>query len=146
MSAIIRYERPLNSLADMVDEMFNQSWFGFTGRDITNSRWPLVDVVEEQGAFKLRADLPGVDKKDINVTVEKGVLTIRGRKESHDHEKRPDSYGYFERAYGEFCRSFNLPENVDGESVEATYRDGVLELTLRKNEKAKPRAIEVKVA
>jgi len=84
-------------------------------------------------------------KKDIKVVVENGILTISGEKKEDKVEREKNNYYHLERSYGSFCRSFKLPENVASEHVAATYTNGVLELTLKKTEEAKPKAIEVKI-
>lgn len=144
MSALVRYDRPGTSLASLIDEVFNGGFFYRTGREVPATTWPHVDIVEEKEAYKIRADLPGIDKKDVKVSVEGGVLSISGEKQATKQEEK-NRYYHLERSYGSFSRSFGLPENVDTEHIEAGYKNGLLELTLRKTEKAKPKAIEVKV-
>ena len=82
---------------------------------------------------------------NIKITVEDGVLSISGDKKEEKREKKKGRYCYYERSYGSFYRSFGLPENVDEKDINATYKNGLLELKLKKTEKAKPKAIEVKV-
>ncbi len=140
MSALIRYQNPISSL---LDEFFNDS-FSLTGRDVSGTTWPNVDIAEQESSYVLRADLPGMKKNDIKVEVENGVLTISGEKRDERSTER-DRYSHYERSYGRFSRTFYLPEHVDQNGIEARYTDGVLELEMKKAEKAKPRAIEVKV-
>jgi len=104
-----------------------------------------VDIVEEKDAYKITADVPGMDKKDIKVEVENEVLTISGEKKEEKTEKDKNRYYHLERSYGAFSRSFKLPENVSSENIEAKYNNGVVELKLNKKEIAKPKAIEVKI-
>jgi HSP20 family protein len=144
MSSLIRYESPVATLPSLIDELFNDSFFGWRDREITSRQWPRVDIVEEDNAFTLRADVPGVDKNNIKVSVENGLLTISGEKKE-ERENKKGNYAYFERSYGSFSRSFNLPDHVDEKNIAAKYHDGVLELTLKKTEEAKAKAIEVKV-
>ncbi|HJZ84538.1 MAG TPA: Hsp20/alpha crystallin family protein [Polyangia bacterium] len=105
---------------------------------------PAVDVVETKDGFELRADLPGLKSSDVSVQVEKGLLTIRGQRKD-EHEKKGATYHSYERRYGSFVRSFELPGLVDESAVKAKYADGVLTVTLPKREEAKPKSIEVKV-
>jgi len=105
---------------------------------------PSVDIVEHADGFTLDFDLPGFTREDLKVSVNEGVLTVTGtraRKETAEDEKY---FRHFERPYGTFSRSFRLPEYVDGESVKATYVQGVLTLELQKKEEAKPYTIEIK--
>jgi len=142
MFALTTYRRPANSLTNFVDEFLsNDLW----DRNLERTWSPRVDIVEEKDAYKVHADLPGLEKKDIGVTVENGVLTISGERKFERKEKNKDSYEYFERRYGSFSRAFKLPELVDPTNIEANYRGGVLEVTLPKAEKAKPKHVEVKV-
>jgi len=145
MSALIRYDNPVAALPTFIDEIFNDGFFGWLDRDITQTRWPRVDIVEEEHEYKIHADVPGMDKNNIKVSVADGTLTISGEKKEEKKEHKKGNYAYYERSYGSFCRSFNLPDHVDGNSVKAQYKDGVLELTLQKTAEAKPKAIEVKV-
>jgi len=106
---------------------------------------PAVDIHEESGRFIVRADLPGVKPADINVTAEKGVLTLRGER-TFEKREADDHYSRVERVSGKFVRNFTLPENVASEQITAQFKDGVLELTIPKVAKAEPRRIEVLAA
>jgi len=105
---------------------------------------PAVDVVETAEAIELRADLPGLKASDLDVKVENGLLTVRGERKD-EHESKTGTHHLFERQYGSFVRSFELPALVDAQAVQARYVDGVLTVTLPKREEAKPKAIQVKV-
>ncbi len=141
MNALVRYSNPLSSL---LDEFFNTG-YNLSDREISASTWPRVDIVENENAYHLRADLPGMEKDQIHVEVEDGALTITGEKKEEKSERKRDRFYHYERRYGSFRRSFQLPDNVDSGKIEATYKNGVLELTLKKSEESKPKAIEVKV-
>jgi len=91
----------------------------------------------------LRADLPGVDEKDLDVAMHNGVLTVSGSRSAEDR-KEGESYALYERQYGSFSRSFALPDVADGDRIDAKLANGVLTLTIGKKEEAKPRKIEVK--
>ncbi|HUB66325.1 MAG TPA: Hsp20/alpha crystallin family protein [Candidatus Methylacidiphilales bacterium] len=113
---------------------------------MTTAEWaPSVDIVEDDKEWVVKADLPEVKKDDVKVTVEKGVLTITGERKFEKEEKNK-KYHRIERSYGNFLRSFTLPDDADGTQVNAEFKDGVLKVHLPKNEKAKPKTIEVKVA
>jgi HSP20 family protein len=105
---------------------------------------PSVDVSETDGAYQIKAEIPDVKKEDVKVTLEDGVLTIQGHRKQ-EKEETGKKYHRVERSYGSFVRSFTLPDLVDEENVKAEFKDGVLNLQLPKSEKAKPKAIEVKV-
>lgn len=106
---------------------------------------PAVDVHEEAGRFVVRADLPGVVPADINVTAEKGVLTLRGERKVEKREA-DGNYSRVERVSGKFVRTFTLPENVAADQITAQFKDGVLELAIPKVAKSEPRRIEVLAA
>lgn len=105
---------------------------------------PAVDITENAERYTLNAELPGMSKEDVQVTLENNVLTIRGQKKANTEQKEGDVHR-IERRYGSFERSFTLPATVDVNKIDAQYKDGVLTLTLPKAEEAKPRAIDVKV-
>ncbi len=112
---------------------------------MTKADWyPVVDVTESEGAFHLHAELPGVEKDQINLSVQDGVLTISGQRKSQ-HESTEGKLHRIERTYGSFVRNFNLPENVDAQQVAARYQDGVLEVDIPKAEQAQPKRIDVSI-
>ncbi len=105
---------------------------------------PTVDIIENDSAYLVTAEIPGVRKEDIHITLEEGVLTIAGERKQEQTEKTRKLHR-LERSYGAFSRSFGLPENIDAEKIEARYRDGVLAVAVAKSETARPRHIEVRV-
>ncbi len=105
---------------------------------------PAVDIIDEKDQVRIKADLPGLKKEDIEVSADNGVLTIKGEKKEEKEIKEKD-YVRSERYYGSFHRSFSLPAGVDAQKVNAVYKDGVLEVTLPKREDAKPKQIKVEV-
>jgi HSP20 family protein len=105
---------------------------------------PSVDVSETDGEYQIKAEIPDVKKEDVKVTLEDGVLTIQGERKQ-EKEDKGKKYHRVERTYGSFVRSFTLPDLVDEEKVKAEFKDGILKLQLPKSEKARPKAIEVKV-
>jgi HSP20 family protein len=142
--AILRYEpwALVSRFHQQLDKALNQDADSFS----SNVSWiPQVDVREEAERFVVTADLPGVDGKDIEVTAEKGVLTVRGERRA---EKKTENDGYtrIERASGTFLRRFTLPETADAEAIKATHVNGVLELSIPKRPQAQPRRISVQAA
>lgn len=105
---------------------------------------PAVDIVDEKDQIKVKADLPGLKKEDIDVSVENDVLTIKGEKKEEKETKEKD-YIRSERYYGAFHRAFTLPASVDAAKVNAAYKEGVLEITLPKKEGAKPKQTKVEI-
>ncbi|MCF6290534.1 MAG: Hsp20/alpha crystallin family protein [Desulfobacterales bacterium] len=104
---------------------------------------PTVDIYEKEDKIVIKAELPGVDKKNITVDVEHGVLTLKGEK-TVDKEEKDETYHRRERFYGTFQRSFTLPAEADPNKIAAEYKDGVLTITVEKPEEKKPRKIAVK--
>lgn len=109
------------------------------------SYWtPAVDVAELENEYIVNVELPGVSKEDVKITLESNILTIRGEKKE-EKETKGNNYRRLERSYGSFQRSFKLPTTVKSDKIDAVYKDGLLTITLPKEEEAKPRQIEVKV-
>ena len=117
------------------------------GRELmTVAEWaPSVDISEDDKEWLVKADLPEVKKEDVKVTVENGVLTVTGERK-FEKEEKTKKYHRIENSYGNFFRSFTLPDGAEGSKVNAEFKDGVLKVHLPKGEKAKPKSIEVKVA
>ncbi|MCS7048383.1 MAG: Hsp20/alpha crystallin family protein [Verrucomicrobiae bacterium] len=137
---------PFASLTDLQEEMnrlFENSLrrFGLVSRD--GGFTPPCDIIEERDRLLLRVDLPGVSKDDVQVTLQDGVLTVKGERKVE--EFKDATYYLRERLSGPFHRAIELPVEVDAGKIEARFRDGVLEIALPKAEEAKPRQIEVKV-
>lgn len=149
MTGIVRWDpvKEMMRLQERMTRMFDEVWGQRRlGEDevITGSWLPAVDVRETKDALEIQVELPGIEAKDVNVSVENGVLTLKG---SRNFEKATEgeTYHRVERAYGAFERSFTLPTNVDPDRINAVYRLGVLHLTIPKREEAKPKAISIKV-
>ena len=140
---------PLGELSRMEREM--EGLFGRFFRDWPFPRLfgeqrgfaPAVDMLDRKDEVVLRADLAGLDQKDIEVTVEEGVLTIRGERKGEQETKEEDYY-CCERWTGSFERGFTLPAGVDAEKIKASFKNGVLEVRLPKVEKAKGKRVEIK--
>lgn len=125
--------------------MFEDSFARLLNEPSGNRPWaPPVDIYETENELVLKADVPDVDQKDIDVRVENQTLTISGERK---FEKQDSGKGYhrIERNYGSFSRSFAVPNSFDAEKIAATYRNGVLSITLPKKEAAKPRQIKIAV-
>ena len=141
--ALVRYEPwgMLNQLRKEMDRAFELSG-GENGSVVTSDWTPAVDVKESDNAFTIIADIPGVDPKDIDVHMENGMLTIKGERESEKKEEK-EGYKRVERSYGSFYRRFTMPDTANAEKISAKSRNGVLEITIPKNEKVQPRKISV---
>lgn len=114
--------------------------------EVVQRTWsPRVDIVEDEHEFRVYADLPGVSKDSIDITLEDGVLTLVGTRAQREEEKDTRMHTN-ERVYGKFSRRFNVNDNIDGENIHATFDNGVLTLRLPKAEQAKPRKIEIDAA
>ena len=145
--AMVRWEpvRDLLTLQERMSRMLDSQYRGGEEDWALGGSWaPAVDIYEKDGNIVLKAELPGVDPKDVDVRVENNLLTLRGERK-FDNEVKRDNYHRVERAYGTFTRSFTLPNVVDTANIKAEYRDGVLHMTLPKREEAKPRQIQINV-
>jgi HSP20 family protein len=150
MNTLTRWE-PLREMEDLQNRL--TTLFGRTpmrrgdGKEsITLPEWtPLADITEDDREYVIKAELPELRMEDVKVTVENGVLTISGERKFEKEEKKK-KYHRVERGYGSFVRTFALPEDADADKVKASFKQGMLEVHLPKNEKAKPKQIEVNVA
>jgi HSP20 family protein len=117
-----------------------------SGREaLTVADWaPTVDISEDEREYLIKAEIPEVDKKDVKVMLQEGVLTLQGERRQEKEEKGR-KFHRIERSYGTFVRSFTLPEGVAEDKLKAEFKDGMLLVHLPKSERAKPKAIEVKV-
>jgi len=148
--AIMRWEpfRDLLSLQERMNRLFEESARGASRgheEDWVMGAWaPAVDIYEKGTDVVLKAELPGLDPKDVDIRIENNVLTLKGERKT-DNEVKRESYHRVERSYGTFTRSFTLPSTVDTTNVKADYKDGVLRITLPKREEAKPKQIQVDI-
>jgi len=145
--AIVRYD-PWRTISQLQNEM-NRLFEDQLGGDETPENgmvaadWrPAVDAQEEANQYVITADVPGVDPRDIEVSLDNGVLTIRGERRRESEEEQA-SFKRIERVRGTFFRRFTLPDTADAEKVKAKSNNGVLEITIPKQEKVQPRKIEV---
>jgi HSP20 family protein len=124
-----------------VQREFEKSFF--QGRNRPADFAPMVDVHEDEDALVLRADLPGVNREDIEIQVDANVLTLKGeRKLEQENDRR--RYHRVERSYGSFVRQWQIPTNIDASKVDASFENGILTLKLPKKEEQKPRKIEIR--
>ena len=134
-----------SSIRKEMDNLWNR-FLGDTpfGRRFREEWSPSVDISETRDSFVVKAELPGLEAKDVNVSISGDLLTIKGEKKREDEEK--DEHHYcVERYYGSFQRVFQLPTSVQGDKIEATFDKGVLRITLPKVEEAKKKEINIKV-
>jgi HSP20 family protein len=150
--AIVRWE-PLRELNVLQTEM-NRLFGGFFdqqagqaaggGDQLPRRHWiPAMDLVETDGAFILRADLPGLRRDDVKIELEENVLTISGERSAHHDERVAQGYHRIERATGAFARSLTLPPGVDADRIEATFEHGVLEVRIPTPEQPRPRRVTI---
>ena len=146
---LIRYEpwSLAGQLHNEINRLFDRNLSGVNGdAGLTASDWvPAVDIKEEANRFVIHADVPGVDPKDIEITMEGGILTLKGERQSQAREEH-DGYRRVERVSGQFFRRFTLPDTADAEGVSARGNHGVLEISIPKHAKAQPRRITVKAS
>lgn len=146
--SLMRYE-PYSLLDQLQREFFRSALTNPSARnngdssDVETSDWrPAVDIREEENRYVIHADIPGVAAKDIDITMENGILSIKGERKDETTEER-NGYKRVERVRGTFYRRFSLPDTADAERIEARSKDGVLEIVLPKHEKVQPRRITV---
>jgi len=143
-----RFATPNNdikTLQNQLNRLFEPfARFAVGDEDLVSGTWvPPVDVAETQESILVRAEVPGISQKDIQIEFENGLLTIRGERAIEKTDAM--TWHRVERTYGNFSRSFTLPRSVDPEKITANYRDGVLEISVPKREEAKPKQIRISV-
>ena len=146
MTTIARLQpfRGFTALQDQVNRIFNETVRN-QGDESTLTAWaPSVDIYETPNELVVKADLPEVEEKDIDVRVENNLLTIHGERK-FDKTVAEDNYLRIERTYGTFSRSFSLPNTVSADAIRAEYKNGVLTVNLPKREESKPRQVKVNV-
>ena len=146
MTTIARFEpfRGFSTLQEQVNRVFNES-FRNQGDESALTTWaPPVDIYETPNELVVKADLPDVNEKEIDVRVENNLLTIRGERKV-EKSVSEENFLRVERTYGAFSRSFSLPNTVNSEAIGADYKNGVLTVTLPKREESKPRQVKVDV-
>jgi HSP20 family protein len=146
MRTLSRFEpfRGASTLQDQISRVFNEV-FERAGDESNLTIWaPAVDIFETEHELVVKADLPDIDPKDLDIRVENNILTLRGERK-FEGKVSEDKYLRVERAYGSFSRSFSLANTVNSEAIKADYQNGVLTLTIPKREEAKPKQIKVNV-
>jgi HSP20 family protein len=148
MSTLAKWD-PLRELNEFSSRFSNA--FASEGRNrnengwFTKAQWaPLVDISEDEEEYLIRAELPGLEKDHVKVTVENGTLMISGER-AMEREDENLKYHRVERSYGNFIRAFSLPNDADGAKIRAEFKNGILKVHLPKSEDAKPKSIEIKV-
>jgi HSP20 family protein len=146
MTTIARLEpfRGLATFHDQFNRLFNESFRNGSEESALTSWAPSVDIYETPNELVVKADLPDVNEKEIDVRVENNLLTIRGERK-FEKSVSEENYLRVERTYGSFSRSFSLPNTVNAEAIAANYKNGVLTVTLPKREESKPRQVKVNV-
>ncbi len=156
MSSIIRYQFPelstwapsnrLSSLRDEVNRLFDLSFPGFTSEENLFSGWsPALDIYQDKDSVFVKAEVPGMKKEEIEISLHDGMLSIAGERKHEEESKEGDTFRS-ERFFGRFHRTITLPTAVDSAKVKAAYKDGILTVTLPKAEEAKPKQIQVNVS
>jgi HSP20 family protein len=146
--AIARW-RPFKDVVSIQDEM-NRLFDDFFGRPVLKTAWtegvwsPTVDVSEDKDNVIIKAEMPGMSREDVKISIQDNVLTLKGEKKQEKEEK-DKNYHRIERSYGSFCRSFQLPTSVKSDKIKAAYKDGVLSITLPKTEEVKPKEIPISI-
>ncbi len=148
MTVLSRWEpfRDMVTLQDRMNRLFNDQLANFGGEESlgSGSFVPAVDVYEDEQGIRLNIEVPGIDEKDIDLRLENNTLSVRGERR-FEKETKEENFRRVERRYGQFVRSFTLPNTVDGDNVKASYDKGVLTIALPKKEAAKPKQIKINV-
>ena len=146
-NTIVRYEpfRGHSTLHDQVNRLFNDTLFRGQGEDSAITTWaPAVDIYETPNELVVKADLPDVDEKDIDIRIENNLLTIHGERKFEKNVSE-DNYLRVERTYGSFNRSFSLPNTVNADGIKAEYKNGVLTVAVPKAANAQPQAKRIAI-
>ena len=145
--AIVKYNpfRELRTMQDQMNRMLDMAWNREFGEELKEGVWqPPVDIYEDEHSVIIKAEVPDVEQKDIEVKIENGTLTLRGERK-HSSDIRKENYYRVERYFGQFQRSFSLPQTIDQDKVQASCDKGILTITLPKREETKPKPISVEV-
>jgi HSP20 family protein len=145
--AIVKYNpfRDLRAMQEQMNRLLDMAWNREVGEELREGIWqPPVDIYEDESSVVIKAEVPGVDQKEIDIRIEDNTLTIRGERK-HSQEVKKENYHRVERYYGTFQRSFSLPHTINQEKVKASCDQGVLTITLPKREEKKPKQINVEV-
>lgn len=137
--------RGVNTLQEQLNRLFDDSFRGRWNESALTTWAPAVDIFETENELVVKADLPDIAEKDLDVRVENNMLTIQGERKFEETVDK-DNYLRVERAYGSFTRSFALPNTVDADKIRAEYKNGVLTVQLPKRAEAKPKQVKVQVS
>lgn len=146
MSSMTRWDTysGLSGLQEQVNRLFESSFSRRADNSAITTWAPAVDIFETENELVVKADLPDVNEKDIDVRVENNMLTVRGERKFEEKTEK-ENYLRVERTYGAFSRSFRLPNTVNNETIQAGYKNGVLTVTLPKRAESKPKQVRVNV-
>lgn len=146
MHAISQWNRfrSLSRFQDQFNRLFEPTHEGQADNSALTSRAPAVDIYENENELVIKADLPDINEKDLDVRVENNTLTVRGERK-FEQEVKEENYLRVERAYGSFSRSFSLPSSVNTEAIKAEYKNGVLTVELPKRAESKPKQVKINV-
>jgi HSP20 family protein len=146
MNAITRWDpfHNISTLQDQVNRLFEGSLPQRSDQSALTTWAPAVDIYETENELVLKADLPDVNEKDLDIRIESNILTIKGERK-FEQKVKEDNYLRIERTYGSFSRSFSLPRTVDNGSIKADYKNGVLTVELPKRAESKPRQVKINV-
>jgi HSP20 family protein len=147
MNSITRWDRfgNLSSLQEQVNRLFESGLQGRSDHSALTTWAPAVDIYETENELVLKADLPAIGEKDLDIRVEHNMLTIRGERK-FESEVKEDNYLRIERTYGSFSRSFGLPNTVHTEAIRAEYKNGVLTIEMPKRAESKPKQVKINVS
>jgi HSP20 family protein len=135
------FERMRRDMDRLWDSFFER---GVRGREDDGEWLPSLDVAETKNEIVVKAEVPGLDPKDIDISLSDGLLTIKGEKKQ-EREEKEENYHLVERSYGAFTRSIQLPKEVQSDKISASYKNGVLKVTLPKSEEAKKKEVKIRV-
>lgn len=144
--ALVKYNpfRELRAMQDQMNKLLDLAW-NREGEELQEGIWqPSVDIYEDENSVVIKAELPGIEQKDIEVKIEDNTLILRGERK-HEQEVKKENYHRVERYYGSFQRSFSLPQTINQDNIKAACDKGVLTITLPKREEIKPKQINVEV-
>jgi HSP20 family protein len=145
MSDLTRWGgRDLSRFQSEADTLLNSLFNWSNPEGLTTMAWPKADIYEDQEGLRMQFEVAGLDPNDVKVQINENVITVSGDRKLENEEKK-NNYRRIERSYGHFERSFSLPQNLDTERVQAGYKNGVLNISIPRSERSKPRAVQVKV-
>lgn len=136
---------PVYTLQQRLNRLFEETLLPMGAEPFSTAAWsPSCDIYETENEIVVKAEIPGVKKEDVKLSVQDNVLTLSGERKFEEETKK-ENYVRVERGYGSFTRSFTLPPSVDAKKISAEFKDGLLEVKLPKLEEAKPKEVEIKV-